>query len=157
MFKWTSGSCQTLNHRLVIEGLTVADNPRPPYINLLIDREARTSEPSFPKPNLMNLRCFKGKGRDLNVIEEIGPMYMDFGVILLNDNGGNYMCGLEKEHRANSVAITTAVLTQWINGRQNAKEHSWMSLIETLKSIGLNRIAGEIEDQLREWDFHFLL
>lgn len=143
----TSLENQTLDHSLKLEGLNSGGEAL--FINLLIDAGSRyTCTRPDSKPNLKNLRCFKGITRIVNIIDEIGDKCHEFGVHLLNDGSGNYVSGVISECNRNSVQISTKVLSEWINGRPNALKHSWWSLTSTLKEIGLKKLATEIEETL---------
>ena len=149
LYKWEANNLenQTLDHDLTIDGLSIGDDPV--FINLLIDTGNHyTCTRADIKPNVKNLRCFKGTDRIINIIEEIGTRYKIFGVELLNDGSGNYVEGIIDELHGSFVDINTRIIIEWINGRQNAKSYTWLSLIETLKDIGLTTIAIEVEETL---------
>ena len=149
-YKWTidNQETMTLDHKVVIEGVKFGDSSRPVYVNLLIDR---TVDPTTgnSRPDILNLMHFRGRNHALNIIEEIGSRYWDFGVQLLNDTDGNYMSGIVDQLRGDFKAVNSKVATEWVNGRPNAKPCTWRSLIETLRDIGMTRTAREIEDTLR--------
>ena len=84
----------------------------------------------------------------MNIVEEIGHKYSDFGVLLLNDTSGSYVDGIANQLQGDFKAITSRILTEWINGRPNSRPYTWQSLIETLGDIGLKKIAKEIQDTL---------
>lgn len=143
-----------LEHKVTLQGLKVGDNPL--YINLVVvtrNWHVTTSLDTRQwtlntKPNIKDLMCIRGKNRDLNLMEEIGLKSWDFGIQLLNDEDGNYMNSLVKQFRSDFKLISSTVLTEWINGRKNAKPHTWWSLTETLRDIGLQKMAREIEETL---------
>ena len=140
---------QTLKNCVDILGLMIADDPV--FINLLIDTSHtytshHTSADS--KPNLQNL-MFTGKDgtRVINVAEEISDKFFEFGVQLLNDTSGAYVRSIDKRLRGDCTAINREILKDWICGRCNAHPHTWADLIETLKSVNLNRLADEIKEK----------
>ena len=142
---------KTLDHQVTIEGLVVGE--KPVFVNLLIDTCSRhstthTATSADYRPSIKNLRCFKGKNRTINIIEEIGCKYSDFGVLLLNDEDGSFVESVENELQRDSTAINCKILKEWSKGRENAKPFEWCSLIETLKEIGLKRLASEVENTL---------
>ena len=150
VYKWTTDhqDTRTLDHKVVIEGVRVGDSSRPVYLNLLIDRTVDQAAGNS-RPDMVNLRQFRGRDRVLNIIEEIGSRYWDFGIQLLNDTDGNYMSGIVDQMRGDFKAVNSKIATEWVNGRPNAKLCTWRSLIETLQDIGMTRTAREIEDTLR--------
>ena len=91
--------------------------------------------------------CFKvnNSTKPINIIEKIGSKYFEFGVLLLNDDDGNYVGSVVNELQRDSKAIIHKILTEWTNGRREAKSFEWCSLIETLKEIELKSLAYEIE------------
>lgn len=84
---------RTLDNRVNIRGLMIADDPSPVFINLLIDTGSPSSHMSHTsadsKPNLKNLKFRGSDGTIVNVAEEIGDRFFDFGVQLLNDTSGS--------------------------------------------------------------------
>lgn len=148
MFKWETDN-PILDHKVTINGLLSGDDT-PAYVNLLIDgidsQQEHTS--STLKPNMVTLRCFKTIAGSLNIIEGIGTKYSDFGVLLLNDESGNYIDSLERQLHGNCKDINTKTLKDWMNGRKNAKPFTWDSLLTTLRDIGLCEMANKIEDAL---------
>ena len=140
----------TLDNRVDIRGLTIADDPPPMFINLLIDIRipSHTSQTSADsKPNLQNLMFTRRDGTRVNVPEEIGDRFFDFGVQLLNDTSGAYVSSIDKRLRGDCTAINQEVLKGWIGGRRDARPHTWADLIETLRSVNLNRLANEVSEK----------
>ena len=118
------------------------------FVNLLIDTGITPAPTSMSRPSLTGLMCIKGKDRDMNLIDEISSKYWEFGVQLLNDEDGNYTSGIVDQFRGDFKSINLRILTEWINGRKNAKPCTWWSLVETLSDIGLKKIGREIEEYL---------
>ena len=138
---------------MTIEGIAIGEDSL--FVNLLIDTCSRHSTPHTTtsaeyRPSIKNLMCFKGKNNTepIDIIEKIGSKYFVFGVQLLNDEDGSYVRSVENELQRDSTAIICKILTEWSNGRRNAKSFEWCSLIETLKDIGLKSLASEIESTL---------
>ena len=138
---------ETLDHQVTIEGLEIGE--KSVFVNLLIDTCSRHSTPCTAtsgeyRPSIRNLRFFKGKNRTINIIEEIGCKFSDFGVLLLNDEDGSFVESAANELQRDSTAINCKILTEWSNGRRNAQSFEWRSLVETLKDIGLRSLAYDI-------------
>ena len=147
LYSSPEGPCgETLDHQILIEGLTIGDETV--FINLLIDIDSKSSTPADYRPSIRNLRHFNGKSRTINIIEEIGSNYFDFGVMLLNDENGNHIRAIE-QFSHNYVDVIKEIVREWSNGRDGAKAFQWSALIETLQDVGLRRLANEIESSLR--------
>ena len=135
---------------MTLEGLVIGDDPC--YINLVIDRSTATLPPSISstlgRPNLKNLSSFGGTDRTINVIEQIGTRYMDFGVRILNDHSGHYVSSLRDQFLRNAEDINRKILMEWMRGRQGAKLVEWSVLATILHDIGLQCLASDIRRTL---------
>ena len=95
-------------------------------------------------PTLTECVRFRGRERRINIPQEIGVKYYQFGILLLEDDTGARIHAIAHEHRDNAERINTEVLQQWINGR-GKQPVTWKTLIEVLHDIELSRLAREIE------------
>ena len=93
------------------------------------------------RPTLVGLMWF-GKGR-VNIIEEIGDKYHEFGSLLLEDKTGSKMGALAITLRNDTEDINNRVLTRWIRG-EGRKPTSWTTLATVLEECGLTLLAEEI-------------
>ena len=82
----------------------------------------------------------------VNIAEEIGTSYSDFGILLLNDERGNKVSAIVQEHRGNAKEINYEILRLWLEGK--GQPLSWSTLVQVLKDIKLNKLASEIEQAL---------
>ena len=148
LFRWKTPTCTSLDHRVTLEGLVIGDDPC--YINLVIDRSSASSHAPlrFSRLSLETLISFITSHSTINMIEEIGTKYSEFGICLMNDENGRYVSSLAKEFRANSGDINKKILEDWIGGRRGAKPVEWSVLAETLDEIGLQRLASDIRRTL---------
>ena len=87
---------------------------------------------------------FRGRERRINIPQEIGIKYHDFGLDLLDDCNGVRIRSIAHEHRDNAEEINTEVLQQWITGR-GKQPITWKTLTEVLHDIELSTLAREIE------------
>ena len=87
---------------------------------------------------------FRGRERRINIPQEIGIKYYQFGVLLLEDDTGTRICSIAYKHRDDAEQINVEVLQQWITGR-GKHPVTWKTLTEVLQDIELNTLAGEIE------------
>ena len=147
LYSAPEGPCgETLDHQILIEGLTIVD--KTVFVNLLIDIDSKSLTPADYRPSIRNLRHFNGKNGTINIIEEIGSNYFDFGVELLNDENGNHIRAMEKQFGHDCMDIVKEIVREWSNGREGAKAFEWSALSETLQDVGLRRLADEIERSL---------
>ena len=97
---------------------------------------------------MVKLTSFRGERRTLNIVEEIGDKYSDFGINILNDRSGSYVRSLEREFQRRSCDINRTILTDWLRGKDGAKPPEWTTLVGVLTDIGLRNLATEIERSL---------
>lgn len=98
-------------------------------------------------PTLAELVAFPMPGEKINLTEEIGTHYMEFGTSLLKDSTGELLRSFEKELRGNAGDINARVLSWWLSGK-GKQPVSWDTLIAVLHDIKLNRLARDIKKAL---------
>ena len=82
--------------------------------------------------------------RRINIPLEIGTMYPQFGVFLLDDITGDRLRNIEHKCRGDIEKINTEILWEWINERGKLPV-IWETLTEVLHAIKLHNLASEIE------------
>ena len=87
---------------------------------------------------------FRGRERRINIPQEIGIKYHDFGVFLLEDDTGARIHALAHKHMNDAEQINMEVLRHWITGR-GKHPVTWRTLTEVLHDIELRTLAEEIE------------
>ena len=92
------------------------------------------------------LSCFKTADGNLNIPQEIGEHYMQFGCLLLNDTSGAVTKNIAS--RGDAARVNHEILCQWLQGRGKMPVQ-WLTLIKTLKDIEMNVLASDIEAHLR--------
>ena len=93
--------------------------------------------------NLENLIFFKCHvNQEVNILEEVGVKYYDFGIRLLQDSYGNKMSIIDKDHKSDTIGIVREIVKLWLNGE--GVPVSWESLVSVLRSIKLGRVADVI-------------
>ena len=93
------------------------------------------------RPTLTELMRF-GE-HHVNLIEEIGDRYHNFGAKLLKDDkNGNKIKAIEREH-CERADINKAVLIRWIGG-EGRKPTNWATLTNVLDECRLNLLADQI-------------
>ena len=90
---------------------------------------------------------FHGKKGRINISREIGSIYRDFGLSLLEDNDGSRVRNMEYKHMGNVELIIIEILREWATGR-GRKPVSWKTLIEVLRESHLRILARKIEAEL---------
>ena len=80
----------------------------------------------------------------LNIPQQIGTKYKDFGTFLLNDSTGNLVNNIEAECQQIPENINKKILEEWLAG--GGKPCTWETLIEVLRECKLNTLADKIED-----------
>ena len=87
---------------------------------------------------------FRGRERKINIPQEIGIKYYQFGLLLLEDDTGTRIQALTHKHMKDAEQINMEVLQQWLAGR-GKHPITWKTLSEILQDIELNTLAREIE------------
>ena len=121
---------------------TTAQPSEQKSIKKTLARSTRTSEND--RPDLIKCIVFWGRERRINIPQEIGIKYRDFGVRLLEDDTGARIQSLAHKHMNDAEQINFDVLQQWINGR-GKHPVTWKTLTVVLHDIELSALAGEIE------------
>ena len=86
-----------------------------------------------------------GKRRKINVPQEIGTRYTEFGVFLLEDSNGARVKNLVRKHRENAEEINIEIIQEWISGT-GKKPVTWDTFINVLRDIDFTNLADEIEE-----------
>ena len=87
---------------------------------------------------------FQGKERRINIPQEIGVKYHDFGLLLLEDDTGSRIHVLTHKHMNDEPEINLEIIQQWVTGR-GKHPVTWKTLTEVLRDIELSTLAEEIE------------
>ena len=69
------------------------------------------------RPTLIECIRFQGKERIINLPQEIGTSYDDFGLLLLDDHNGRRIHSIARQHEDDAQQINKEVLKEWIAGR----------------------------------------
>ena len=96
-------------------------------------------------PSLQELLKFSyTDGRVINIPEEIGTKYVQFGAFLLDDRNGSRVKVIAHKHQNNPEQINTEILQQWLVG-SGKEPATWATLVTVLRAIELFTLADEIE------------
>ena len=96
------------------------------------------------QPTLSECISFQGRENIINIPQEIGIKYHDFGVHLLEDDTGARIRSIAHKNMNDAEEINIDVLIQWINGT-GKHPVTWKTLTQVLHDIELSNLAGEIE------------
>ena len=96
-------------------------------------------------PTLPLFTSFPTSARNLNLAEEIGVHYLNFGIQLLVDNTGAQTSAIERASHLVAEDINCKIFKKWLegNGRQPV---TWGTLVQVLKDIELRALAQQIEE-----------
>lgn len=100
------------------------------------------------QPTLSQLICFETGTDSINVLEQIGPHYREFGTLLLEDAAGAVTEAIITKHNRDAKAINWEILRNWIEGK-GKKPVEWSILVKVLKDIRLSELANEMEQTLK--------
>ena len=95
-------------------------------------------------PTLIECIRFRGKERRINIPQEIGVKYRDFGLFLLEDHNGARIRALAHKHMNDANEINTEIIEEWVAGK-GKHPVTWKTLTEVLCDIELGMLAEEIE------------
>ena len=96
-------------------------------------------------PTMMEIIRFPLKDSKVNLAQEIGIKYFEFGTFLLEDATGACISALKKELRDNAEDINREIFQKWLSGG-GKKPVSWETLIAVLEDIGLSELAKSIAE-----------
>ena len=95
-------------------------------------------------PNLQELLKFTCTDRRvISIPIEIGSMYSQFGIFLLDDSTRSRVMSMESKHHYNAEQINTEILHEWLIG-SGKKPVTWATLVEALHNIGLATLANKV-------------
>ena len=94
-------------------------------------------------PTLIECIRFRGREKRINLPQEIGIKYYQFGILLLEDTTGARVQCIAHKHPNDAEQINLMILQEWIGGR-GAKPVEWQTLVEVLNDIKLTELAHDI-------------
>ena len=93
------------------------------------------------RPTLIECIRFRGRERRINIPQEIGVKYYQFGLLLLENDS---IRSIAHKHREDPERINIQVLEEWVAGR-GKHPITWQTLTQLLCDIELWTLAAEIE------------
>ena len=95
-------------------------------------------------PTVHEVTHYPLHGRKVNLFQEIGTKYHSFGDLLLEDETGSRVDGIEHKLGRNVEDINRKVFQEWIRGK-GKKPVSWDTLVGVLQDIELKTLAVSIQ------------
>ena len=86
-------------------------------------------------------------GDTINVFEKISTDYEDFGIMLLEDKGGDLVENISDSSRNKPTYVTKEIVRKWRKGT-GMKPVTWATLIKVLEKLGLSELADDIRGSL---------
>ena len=96
------------------------------------------------RPTLIECIRFRGREKRINIPQEIGVKYRDFGLLLLEDHNGARIRAIALKHMNDANEINIEIIEEWVAGK-GKHPVTWKTLIQVLYDIELSTLAGEIE------------
>ena len=98
-------------------------------------------------PTLEELTVFPTRSHGkVNIPEQIGRKYTEFGVQLLKDRTGARVSNMVEKHRGDPQKINTEILQEWLQNEHGERPVSWRMLVEVLRDIKLSELARDTEE-----------
>ena len=82
-------------------------------------------------------------GSRMNLAQKIGTAYENFGILLLEDDGGDRTDAIIRELHERAEDINKRIFRLWVKGG-GLQPVSWSTLVGVLHNIGLNALATDI-------------
>ena len=89
------------------------------------------------------MKLSTSKGRHIRILERSAVRYRDIGTILLKDDTGAIVTGIEQSALRNPVEAVRMIYEKWM---QENEDHSWKTLIQCFRDAQLNHLARDIEE-----------
>ena len=86
----------------------------------------------------------KERAKRINIPQEIGVQYRDFGLFLLEDHNGTRIRALAHKHNNDSNEINIEIIEEWVAGK-GKHPVTWKTLTEVLRDVELSTLAEVIE------------
>ena len=91
---------------------------------------------------LQDLYKLSTSKEDIRLLNETSAHYRAIGTLLLNDDSGAIVSGIELAALGDPVRAVTKIYEQWM--RQD-EDHTWKKLCVCFRDVQLNSLAGKLE------------
>ena len=95
------------------------------------------------RPTLREFINFPMLSGKVNLAQKINR-FQDFAIIILEDDDGDRIDAIMREHQNRVEDINKSVFRSWVKG-EGLKPVSWATLVDVLQDIGLNTLARDIK------------
>lgn len=99
---------------------------------------------SGKRPTMMELIKFSGQQKTFSIPQEIGTRWMQFGILLLQDETGASVMSIAHKHGGDPEKINLEILHEWLSGG-GKQPVIWKTLADILPHAGLAVLASDIE------------
>ena len=106
-------------------------------------REVSPCTPSIDRPSLREMILFPGKEKSFSIPQRVSTKFMQFGILLLDDDMGQRVAAIAHKHRNDCEQINLEILKVWLNGT-GRHPVSWRTLISVLHDIHYETLAKDI-------------
>ena len=113
------------------------------------------AEDEADRPILIECIRFRGRQRRINIPQEIGSKYCEFGLLLLEDHNRARIRALAHKHRDDATNINIEIIEEWVAGK-GIHPVTWKTLTQVLYDIELPTLAEEIETIKSKLDIVFI-
>ena len=96
------------------------------------------------RPTLIECIRLRGRHGRINIPQEIGVKFREFGLLLLEDHNGARIRALALKHMNNANEINIEIIEEWVAGK-GKHPVTWKTLTHVLHDIELSTLAREIE------------
>ena len=96
------------------------------------------------RPTLIECIRFRERKRRINIPQEIGVKYREFGIFLLEDHNGARIRALAHKHLNDANEINIEIIEEWV-ACKGIHPVTWKTFTEVLRYVELSTLAEEIE------------
>ena len=96
-------------------------------------------------PTLCKFISFPMASGRVNLAQKIGTAYENFGILLLEDDGGERTDAIIRELDRRAEDINKRIFRLWVKG-EGLQPVSWATLVGVLQDMGLNTLARDIQE-----------
>ena len=98
-------------------------------------------------PELRHLKLPGPDGGAIDIAEQIGTSYEEFGLLLLNDTEGNRVRNIYHDKMKEIVPTNMEILKKWLDG-SGRRPVTWRILIEVMEESDKTELADQIKEAL---------
>ena len=92
-------------------------------------------------PEFLNFPTARGS---MNLAQKISTNFSSFGILLLQDEGGEQVAAIIRQCQGTAEDINREVFSRWLRG-SGCTPVSWATLVSVLHRVGLHELASDIQ------------